>query len=173
MDILGQYSFRQLHATELILCRHLALAAFPRMEFVGVEFLLRLFVASRLVEQCDPFEHEVVALRDELRVLLQECQSLPVGVVQLLAQLVEFHEHAGIGLVECKGAFHHRECLLLLPQFIVCGKGEVSPHRWELRVELRRQLPVVHRRGILPLVVIEAAQIVRSLGTLGVYLLGQ
>ena len=62
--------FGQLHTGYLVLSGHLAFATFPRMELVGVELLLGLLVTTKLVEQGDFLQHEVIALLDESGVFL-------------------------------------------------------------------------------------------------------
>ena len=58
------------------------------MELVGIELGLGLFVASELVEQGNLFQYEVVALCNELRILLKEVQTLLMGLMQTFVELV-------------------------------------------------------------------------------------
>ena len=85
---MAQYLLCQLYATNLILCGHLAFATFPRMKLVGIKFCLGLFVTSELVEQGNLLQYQIIALRNELRVLLQEVETLLMRFVQTLIELV-------------------------------------------------------------------------------------
>lgn len=58
----------QFHACKLILCRHLAFAALPGVEYVGVELGLSLLILSCLVEQSNLLEQQVVAPGNEVAV---------------------------------------------------------------------------------------------------------
>ena len=60
----------EFHTASLVLCGHLAFAALPGMELVGIEFLHGFLVATQLVEQGNLFQHEVVALLNQLGVFL-------------------------------------------------------------------------------------------------------
>ena len=53
LRIVGQQFLCLFYAANLILRRHLAFAALPRVELVGVELRHGLLVASQLVEQGD------------------------------------------------------------------------------------------------------------------------
>ena len=58
------------------------------MELVGIEFSLGLFVTSKLVEQGNLFQYEVVALGNQLRILLQEVQTFLMRLMQTFVELV-------------------------------------------------------------------------------------
>ena len=166
--VLREFTLCQLHAADLILGRHLAFATLPGMEHMGIEFRHRLLIAAKLIEKRYLLKHQVVALLNEPRILLQEVKALLMRLVQMLVKLIELHKHAGIGLVETEGALHVFESLILTPLLIETGQGEVAPNDGERGIELRRQLPVLNGDVILPLVVIETAEVVRGFGTLNI-----
>ena len=114
----SQHLLGKLHPAQLILGRHLAFAALPRMELVGIELLHGFLIASQLVEQRNLLQYKVVALGYQLRIVLQEIQTLLTGFLQTLVELVELHQHAGIGIVEAEGALHTFEGLVLTSLFV-------------------------------------------------------
>lgn len=78
----------QLYAAELVLRRHLAFAALPRVEDVAVEQRLGLLVAASLVEQGYLFEQQVVPLVYQRLVFLQVGKPLGVRTLHALVKLV-------------------------------------------------------------------------------------
>ena len=165
----GEGLFRKLYTTNLVLCRHLAFATFPGMELVGVELSLCLFVTSQLVEQGNLFEHEVVALGNQFRILLQEVETLLMGLVQTLVELVQLHEDATVCLVQMERLFHIFKCLLLTVLLVEACQRQIAPDGGERRIELCGTLPMLYRHIILSLVVVEAAEVVRCLGSVGIH----
>ena len=147
----------QLYAADLILRGHLAFAALPGMEDVGIELLHGILVAAHLVEQGDFLEHEVVAALDELRVLLEEDQPFGVRTVQAAVELVELHEDALVVGVEGEGALHHLQRRFGLTELVERAEGEVAPYGGELRVDVGRALPVLHGHVVLAGGVVETA----------------
>ena len=65
--LIGDRLLGQFYTTNLILCGYLAFATLPWMEGVGLELLHGFFIAPKLIEQGNLFEHEVIvfAFRDE------------------------------------------------------------------------------------------------------------
>ena len=162
----GEVFLCQFDAAQLVLSAHFAFAAFPRMEDVLVEQGLGFFVAAELVEQGDVFEDEVVALCHEVGQGDIVLEAFFGGTVEFLVKLVEFHEDAGIRLVEGEGEFHLLQGTLSIMLLVVVKQGEVAVHGGEGGVELLGLLPAFLRLVVLPLVVIEASEIVRCLGSL-------
>ena len=105
------------------------------MEDAGIEALHGLLITAHLVEQGDFLEHEVVATLDQLRILLQECQTLLVGTMQTLVELVELHQDALVVLVEVEGAFHVFQSLVLPVLLVEATQGKIAPYGGERRVE--------------------------------------
>ena len=157
---------RQLDTADLILGGHLAFASLPRMEGAGIEALHSLLITAHLVEQGDFLEHEVVATLDQLRVLLQECQTLLVGTMQTLVELVELHQDALVVLVEVEGAFHVFQCLVLPVLLVEAAQGKIAPYGGERRVETCRQFPVLDGQIVLTSGIVETTQVIGSAGTL-------
>ena len=141
------------------------------MELVGIELLHGLLVSSKLIEQGDLLEHEVVTTQNQIRISLQEVEPFLIRMMQTLVELVEFHEHTGVRLVETEGFFHIFQRLFLTILLVETGKGEVAPYRWERRVESGRKFPVLDGHVILPFVVVETTQIIGCFGTIGQALL--
>ena len=186
---------RQLHPAYLVLCRHLTFAALPGMKLVGIKFPHRFLMAPKLVEQGDLLEQQVVALLNQFRVFLQEVETLLVRTMQTLVELVEFHQHTGVGLVEVERFLHIGQgfvlalllvgfadkrrdsaigasTIALAALFVEAGQGEVTPYGGKRRVELRRALPVLDGDVVLPFVVVKTAQIVGCPCTVRVECLG-
>ena len=88
--------------------------------------------------------------------------------MQTLVELVEFHEHTAVSIVKTESTLHTLQGFLFLLLFVEIAEGKVTPYRRECRVKICRLLPVTNGNVIPTLVVIETAQIVGSLGTLGV-----
>lgn len=93
-------------------------------------------------------------------------------LLQALVELVEFHQHAGVALVEAEGAFHIRQCFLPPVLLVEARQREVAPDGRELRVEPCRQLPVLNGHVVLPLVVIQATEVIGRPWPVGVHRLG-
>ena len=142
------------------------------MELVSVEFAHGFFVASHLIEQGDFLEHEVIAAQDEFGVLLQEGKAFGVRPLQTFVELVKFHEHALVVLIKMESTLHVLHGFGLTPLLVEAGESEVAPYGGELRVETCRKFPVLDGEVVLPLVVVEAAQVVRRTGSVGVQGLG-
>ena len=97
-----------------------------------------------------------------------------------LVELVELHKHAAVRLVEVESALHILEghspplsrgcCRKVL---VETGQREVTPDGGELGVKTCRQLPILHSKVVLPLVVVETAEIVGRAGTVRIHRLGQ
>ena len=130
--------------------------------------LFGLLVASQHVEQGGFFEHEVITAFYQLRILLQEGQTLGVRLVQTLVELVEFHEHTLVVLVKVEGTLHILQSLRLTSLLVEATQGEVAPYGGEIRVKLGRTLPVLDGEVVLTGSIVETAQIVWSLGTTGI-----
>ena len=147
---------------------------------MGIQFLLGFLVATQLVEQCDFLQHQVVATLNELRILLQEVESLLIGSLHAFVELVEFHENALIVLIEVEGAFHVFHCLCLLQflslhkvrGFVEARQRQVAPDSGEVGLLLCRQLPVFDGKVILTGSVIETSEIIGCLAAFSVRLLG-
>ena len=71
--------------------RHFALAAFPRVENVGVEFLASMSEVCGLVEKCYLLKYEIVALGNKIGMLGKQFEAFVGQYVQAFIQLVEFH----------------------------------------------------------------------------------
>ena len=169
---LCEQAFRLLHPADLILRRHFSFASFPGVELVGVELVHGLFVAADLIEQGNLFEHEVVAALDEGGVLLQEGQALGVGALQTFVELVQLHEYALVVLIKMEGTLHILHGFRLSALLVEASEGEIAPYGGELRVETCRKFPVLDGEVVLPLVVVEATEVVRRTGSVGVQGLG-
>ena len=152
-----------LQTAHLILSAHLAFAAFPGVEDAVVDDLLGFLIAAKHIEQRGLFEHEVIALTDELWILTQEVETLLMRLVQALVELVELHEHTGIALVEAEGTLHILQSLILTILLVETGQSQVTPDGGERRIETGRELPVLDGEVILALIVVQTAQIIRSL----------
>ena len=93
-------------------------------------------------------------------------------LVQTLIELVEFHQHALVVFVEVEGAFHVFKSFLLTVLLVKASQGEVAPDGRKAGVELGRQFPVLDGEVILAGCIVETPQIVRSLGSTWMVLLG-
>ena len=127
-------------------------------------------MASQVVQQGNLLQYKVIALSYQLGILLQECQSFGMRFLYALIELVQLHEHAGIRLVQMEGLLHVCHRLVRLMLLVEAGQRQVTPYGGELRIEFCRQFPVLYGKVILTLVVVEASQIVRRLGTLWILL---
>ena len=135
---------------------------------MGIQLLHRLLMATELIEEGNLFEYQVVTLLDEFRIVLQKGEPLGMGLLHTLVELVEFHEHAAVGLVKMEGAFHVFHRLVLLVLFIKACQCEVAPDGGERRIELGGQFPVADGEVVLTLVIVETPQIVWCTGTVGI-----
>ena len=135
---------------------------------MGIELRHCLLIASQLVQQRNLLQHQVVALGNELGIFLQVVKTELMGLLHPLVKLVEFHQDAGILLVKTEGTLHVLHCFLLTTLLVEASQCQITPHRRELRVELRRTLPVLDRHVILPFVVVEATEVVGRTCPVGV-----
>ena len=103
--------------------------------------------------------------------LLQVVESELVGFVQMLVELVEFHEHAAVVAVELESLFHVFHGLQTANRrfrLVKACQGEIAPYGGKHGVELGRQFPIAYGEVVLPLVVVEAAEVIRCACTVGV-----
>ena len=90
-------------------------------------------------------------------------------ILHAAVELVELHQYAGVGGVEGEGALHILHGLFLLVAFVEQGEGQVPPHGGELGIEFGRGFPVVDGQVVLPFVIVEAAQVIVGLGSVGIH----
>ena len=88
--------------------------------------------------------------------------------LQAFVQLVKFHQHTGIGLIQVECLLHVFQSLRLTVLLIETCQGKITPHGREARVKLSRQLPVLYSLVILAGSIIQAAKVVRSHRSAGV-----
>ena len=136
------------------------------MELMGIQLLHRLFILSRLIQKRDFLQQKVIALGYQLWILLKMGQAHRMIVAQTLIQLIQLHQNTGIGGIKLEGLLHILHSLFVLVLLIEQSECEVTPYGRELRINFCRLSPYLHRHIILALVVIETAQIIRSLGIL-------
>ena len=128
------------------------------MEAVGVQFFFRLGKAAEVVQERDLFEDEVIAAFHLCPVGLQAVEAFLCRVAELLVELVEFHQDAGVGLVEGPGALHGREGAGGVVAFVVADEGEAAPGGREVRVGGNGLLPALFCEVVLAFVVPEVAE---------------
>ena len=146
----------------------LALTAFPRMELMGIEFLLGLLIVAGEIEQGDLLQQQVVALSNELGVLLKMFQPHVMVVAESLIELVELHEYSAVAGIEAESLLHIGHGLLRIVLLVKLFQSEVAPYGGECRVELSRTEPMLTGHIILTCTIVERAEIVVSLSVLGV-----
>ena len=69
--------------------------------------------------------------------------------MQVFVELVEFHEHTLVILVEMEGTFHIFESLFLTVLFVEPSEGEVSPYGGVVGVKFGREFPILDGKVIL------------------------
>ena len=66
-----------------------------------------------MIQQGNLFEDKVIAFLNEFRILLQEIETLLIGLMQTLVKLVELHQHATVCLIEMESLLHIFKGLIL------------------------------------------------------------
>ena len=138
---------------ELILRGDLPLATLPRVEFPLVYPLACLVVTSRLVQQCCIFQIEVIALADGLDMCVEERKACLIRHIPAFVELVQLHQYACVGGIQCISAFHQGNSLVFLSLFIEVCEREVAEYSRELVVLFRGGLPSCDGIVVLPLVI--------------------
>ena len=115
----------------------------------------RPLVLALVVQQRTVFHIQVVPLEGHVAVLVQEGEPFLQGHVQLVVQLIQFQQHAGVALVQSVGLLQCLAGLVGSLLLVEISLRQVSPYRGELRIYLGRALPVLNGYVILTLVVIQ------------------
>ena len=66
-------------------------------------------------EQSDVLDGQIIALRHQVQVLLEDRQTLSWGAVEALVKLVELEEHPPVGRVQGKGPLETEPAPLRYP----------------------------------------------------------
>ena len=129
-----------------------------------VQRLLRL--AGLVVERGD-LDGEVVAVADEVEVLLQACQPCFGWDARASQQLVEFGEHAPVLRVGLERGFVAGDGLLGIAADVVVRDAQVAPRDGEAGRAFDGDFPL--RDGLFGalFVVVEVAQVVGDVGVVG------
>ena len=170
--LVSQGLLGQFHAGELILGRNLSFSAFPGMEGVGIQQLLRHAILSGLVQKRNLLQQQVIPFGDKRRILLQKNQSFCVWAMEPLVQLVQFHQDAAVAFVQMESPLHRFHRFGGVALLVEPGQGKVAPDRREVSVLPGGAFPGFHRKVILAFVVKQVAQVVRRLRSVRVQLHG-
>ena len=102
---------------------------------MAVKLTHGLLILTCLVELGYLLKDKVITLSHQLRIALQHGKALSMWFLQAFVQLVKFHQHTGIGLIQVECLLHVFQSLRLTILLVEACQGKITPHGRELRIK--------------------------------------